>query len=58
MRASGGPTKIDFNEHKDKEALRLGVDVPEDEMIPAWLKEPPQPKRGSLVPNSRFPEEA
>ena len=27
-------------------------------MIPAWLKEPPQPKRGSLVPNSRFPEEA
>ncbi|WP_448190647.1 hypothetical protein [Azospirillum sp. sgz301742] len=58
MTTTGGPTKIDFNEHRDKEALRLGVEVPEDELLPAWLKEPPVPKSGSLVPNSRFPEEA
>lgn len=50
--------KVDFNEHTDTEALRLGVLTPEDELLPAWLKEPPAPKSGSLVPGSRFPEEA
>lgn len=58
MPATTGPTKVDFNEHTDKEALRLGVNVPEDEMLPVWLKEPPTPKSGSLVPGSRIQEEA
>ncbi|WP_431860577.1 hypothetical protein [Azospirillum sp.] len=50
--------KVDFTENTDTEALRLGVRVPEDELLPAWLKEPPTPTSGSLVPGSRFPEEA
>lgn len=56
--STGGPTKIDFNERTDKAALRLGVDVPNDETLPVWLKGPTQPQSSSLVPNSRFPEAA
>jgi hypothetical protein len=53
MPAPRRPAKAEFN----PDQAPFGLKVPEDGTLPVWLKEPPVPESGSLVPGSRFPEE-